>query len=131
MPGIKGFPAVSPIYGNNPSFAVLNVDTRSGVITDYTMHVLTNLTTAGLGAPGKWAVEYDFSQAYGLDGLSALSLARLWARLDTDSVARTRFLQYYDSGTGRAAPAAASWKAYWCGIGYMDPTAFDRCNRGN
>ena len=40
---IKIAPAVSPIYGNNPSFQVYQYDRDSGVIQNYQTYFLTNL----------------------------------------------------------------------------------------
>jgi sphingomyelin phosphodiesterase acid-like 3 len=129
--GSQGIPAVSPVYGNNPSFVVLTVDSASGRITDYAMHVLTNLSEAGPGVPGLWAEEYDLRTAYGLDGLSARSLFELEASIAGDSVVRANYLRFYDSGTGRSAPTAATWRAYWCGIANLESAAYVRCNRDN
>jgi hypothetical protein len=125
--GNQGIPAVSPIFGNNPAFVVMTLDSASGSITDYRVHTLTNLSSASVSAPGVWSTEYDFRDAFGGDGLSATSLTRVERSLAVDTIARARFMRFYDSGSGRAGPSAAAWPAYWCGIASLDPTTFNAC----
>lgn len=126
--GNQGIPAVSPIFGNNAAFVVLTLDARSRAIADYTVHTLTNLSTAGANAPGVWSKEYAFREAYGGDGLSAQTLAELHGSLNVDANARSNFTRFYDSGSGRAAPTMTTWRAIWCGIGNLDAASFMRCS---
>ena len=128
--GSQGIPAVSPIFGNNPAFFVLALDPASRAIADYSVYTLTNLPTAGATVPGVWSREYGLRETYGVDGLSAKTLADVQRSLDADAMARASFIRFYDSGSGRAGPSAANWRAYWCGIGSLDPAAFTRCYAG-
>ena len=43
----KVAPAISPVYGNNPGFQVVQYDRQTGEIEDYQLDYLTNLSTAG------------------------------------------------------------------------------------
>jgi sphingomyelin phosphodiesterase acid-like 3 len=126
--GNQGIPAVSPIFGNNPAFVVMSVDSTSGVITDYAVHALTNLAVAGAATPALWTKEYDFDRAFGLDGFSVSNLDRLHRGMTTDSILRSNFLRFYDSGSGRTH-IAASWRAYWCSMEFLEPSSFTRCVR--
>jgi hypothetical protein len=116
--GHQGIPAVSPLFGNNPAFVVLSLDAASRAITDYAVHSLAN---------GSWSKEYAFRDTYGGEPFSETALARLYGTLDTNPGARNNYMRFYDSGSGRAGPTPATWRAYWCGIGNVDAASFTRC----
>ncbi len=128
MLATQGIPAVSPIYGNNPAFVVLAIDSASGSIADYAVHALTNLSVAAGNTPAAWSREYDFASDFGGDGLSAATLARVHRAIADDSSVRARYIRFHDTGSGRAS-ILSSWRAYWCGIVNIDPAAFARCYR--
>jgi sphingomyelin phosphodiesterase acid-like 3 len=114
----QGIPAVSPLFGNNPAFVVLTLDAASRAIIDYAVHTLTN---------GSWSKEYSFREAYGGEPFSEAALARLFGTLNANPDARNNYARFYDSGSGRASPTPATWRAYWCGIGNADASSFTRC----
>ncbi len=67
-------PAISPIFGNNPGYQVYQYDRGTGILRDYQTYNLTNLADSGSAAApaiGRWALEYDFREAYGYPELSA------------------------------------------------------------
>ena len=76
----QGIPAVSPIFGNNAAFVVMSVDSASDAATDYVVHTLTNLSTAGTTASAIWSPEYDYTEVSGVDGLSANTLGGCGSR---------------------------------------------------
>jgi hypothetical protein len=125
-------PAVSPIFGNNPGYQVFQYDRESGALTDYQTFYLTNLAS-GAGptkpADGKWALEYSFRQAYGVDSLTARSVAALAARMRTDIAARQRYIAFYGVS---AAPEITleTFDVYRCAISNMTPAEFLTCLNG-
>ncbi len=95
---IKIAPAVSPIYGNNPSFQVYQYDRDSGAILNYQTFYLTNLASGGQGASppaGHWAMEYDFRQAYGFSALNPATVATLAGRIATDPEVGRQYMTFY------------------------------------
>jgi hypothetical protein len=56
------------------------------------------------------------------------NLDRLHRGMTTDSILRSNFLRFYDSGSGRTH-IAASWRAYWCSMEFLEPSSFTRCVR--
>jgi predicted phosphodiesterase len=126
--GSQGIPAVSPMYGNDPAFVVMSIDSASGAIDDYTMYTLKNLAIAGSTAPAVWSQEYDFDDVFGGGWLSAATFARVHRSIASDASVRANYILYHDAGSGRAS-ISSSWRAYWCGIDNVDPAAFMRCYR--
>ena len=69
----KVAPAISPIFGNNPGYQVYRYDRGTGALQGYRTYFLTDLADGGgprPPTPGRWALEYDFGEAYGLDALT-------------------------------------------------------------
>jgi len=103
-------PAVSPIRFNNPAFQVMEYDKGNGAIKDMATYYLTNLATAKGAEGGKWALEYDFDTAYGLDGYNTDTLKSLTDKIDSDEAVRSKFAGFYPA----SAPETISsdqWKA--------------------
>jgi hypothetical protein len=129
---IKIAPAISPIYGNNPSFQVYQYDRESGVIQNYQTYYLTNLTSSGQGASpstGRWAMEYDFRQAYGFSALDPATVATLADRIATDPEVARRYIIHYGV-SAEPEITAATLGAYRCAIPSVTPAEFQLCNRG-
>src|SRR2546423_1021652 len=69
-------PSVSPVFGNNPAFEIVDVG-RSGEIADYTAWHLPNVTLP-------WAREYSFDEAYGKTRYDAGTLASVGMAIRRD-----------------------------------------------
>jgi hypothetical protein len=111
---------ISPFFGNNPAYKIFALDSVSLAPNDYTA-VNCNL----LPAPSQFGSYYTFSQAYALEGPLAGSLAELFPALLASSAAQTQYQGAFVSGNKAAnSITGANWPVYWCGIGYMDETAF-------
>ena len=50
----KVAPSISPIFGNNPGFHVLNYDRQTGDVIDFSTWYLANLDQASGTTPGEW-----------------------------------------------------------------------------
>jgi sphingomyelin phosphodiesterase acid-like 3 len=103
-------PAISPIFGNNPGFSVLQYQTSTGEVSDIATYYLD---LAGDGPDPKWAVEYRFSTAYGYNTFSAENLQSLAATIRSDPSVRHLFAGYY--ATSAPSPIKAeNWQFYAC-----------------
>ena len=125
-------PAISPIFGNNPGYQVYQYDRGTGILRDYQTYNLTNLADSGSAAApaiGRWALEYDFREAYGYPELSARTVARLSVAMATDATVRERFSRYYGMG---AAPefTERTFAIYRCAIANIRPAEFLMCLSG-
>ena len=116
-------PSVSPVFGNNPAFEIVDVTTR-GDIGGYTAHHLANVTLP-------WSREYSFDEAYAKPNYSNATLMQLATSIGNDAATRTTYFGYYSSGAAKAsAGALAEWKGYWCGLRVMTGPDFAACYCG-
>jgi len=113
-------PSITPIFGNNPAFEIVDVR-RNGDIADYTAYHLPNVTLP-------WAREYSFDEAYGKKKYDTTSLMQIASSIGSTEATRTQYFNYYASGAPKAAgEALAMWQAYWCGLNEMTGSAFTSC----
>lgn len=120
--------AVSPMFGNNPAFAVLQYDRHSGLIYDEATIYLTNLSTAGENEEAQWAVEYLFSQAYGHDEMSPQTLAMLARSIKSSASIRDAFIQRYDAESQQSSSFNdSSWPAFACAQTELEAAPYARC----
>jgi hypothetical protein len=116
-------PSISPVFGNNPAFEIVDV-ARRGDIAGYTAHHLPNVTLP-------WSREYSFAEAYAKPRYTAAALAELAAAIRTDTATRTKYFTYMPSGAPKEVEEAlAGWKGYWCGLRMMREAAFGTCYCG-
>jgi sphingomyelin phosphodiesterase acid-like 3 len=113
-------PSVTPIFGNNPSFEVVDVE-RNGSINGYKTWHLPNVALP-------WAYEYSFDTAYAKSKYDTASLTEIAARIGNDEAMRQRYFGYSSSGSAKStAGALAKWQGYWCGLTAMAANAFTEC----
>jgi hypothetical protein len=113
-------PSVTPIFGNDPAFEIVDVR-PDGDIADYTAWHLPNVTLP-------WSREYAFGEAYAKSKYDAATLTELAAAIRSDPATREKYFTYSSSGNAKsAAGALAQWQAYWCGLQLMTEAAFTRC----
>jgi sphingomyelin phosphodiesterase acid-like 3 len=116
-------PSISPIFGNNPAFEVVEVD-RTGNISDYTSWHLPNVAVP-------WAREYAFGEAYAKSKYDTATLTQVAVSMHDDSTTREKYFTYTTSGAPKAtAEALAQWQGYWCGFTTMTTSAFTKCYCG-
>jgi sphingomyelin phosphodiesterase acid-like 3 len=113
-------PSVSPVFGNNPAFEIVDVG-RDGSVAGYTAWHLPNVTLP-------WAREYSFAEAYGKRTYDTAALTELAAAIGNDAASREKYFGYYSSGnTKSTAEALAKWPGYWCGLQAITGSAFTPC----
>jgi hypothetical protein len=87
-------PAISPVYGQNPSFRLVTYR-DDGTITDETTYYLTNLTSASNKTKGKWRQEYTFTRQWKAQTLDAASLSKVYDQVAADPKAREQWLKNF------------------------------------
>jgi sphingomyelin phosphodiesterase acid-like 3 len=116
-------PAVSPIFGNNPAFSVLEYSLSTGAISDVATYFL-DLAKGG-DNPG-WALEYRFSKAYRYSALTATNLEALAAGIRADPNIRQVYAHYY----AVSAPSPinlSNWPFYVCAETNFTATDYGSC----
>lgn len=121
-------PSVSPIFDNNPSFAVVVYDRTTSVQKDYRLHYLTNLSDVGSGDPPVWAVEYDFDLAYGEPGFGPAQALAVADKIQSDVASRSNFMQFYAVSSSDSSPVTEqNWKVFACAQTALTAEEFEDC----
>ncbi|MBV8486536.1 MAG: metallophosphoesterase [Verrucomicrobia bacterium] len=116
-------PAISPIFGNNPGFSVLEYQVGTGEVSDIATYYL-NL--AGGGSDPKWALEYRFSSAYRYNAFSAENLQSLAAAIHSDPSVRHIFAGFY--ATCAPSPIKPdNWQFYTCSETQFTSSDYGSC----
>jgi 3',5'-cyclic AMP phosphodiesterase CpdA len=122
---IRVTPAVSPVFYNNPGFAVYSYSPASGALADVQTYELDLKPSDG--AEPQWALEYDFRQAYGQAAVDEASLAAVQRAIGGDAAVRGRYMGFYPVSSASASADLAQWKAYWCGAQTFTAADFAAC----
>jgi sphingomyelin phosphodiesterase acid-like 3 len=110
-------PAISPIFGNAPSFLTANVD-ADGVLHDIDLVSQLN---------GAWN-ERGGMRSLGVDAFTGPQLVALQERLTRDPQLRATFESLYEGG---ATPEIneRNWPIYWCAATAFGTTPFRQCTQ--
>ncbi len=123
-------PAVSPIFGQNPTFRTVTYDSAGGVL-DQATYDLTNLSETDAHTPPKWQLEYTFTREWRLPRVDLASLERLHAMITTlpkdRALWRTLFPVsspvYWTQNHG----GADETRAYECAEGHVSIADYQQC----
>jgi hypothetical protein len=129
LPAGAGFihvtPAVSPVFGNNPGFAVFDYSRADGRIADARTYYLD--LAANSGGAAAWALEYDFQEAYKQPAMDEATLAAVQQAIAGDSTVRDRYMTSYPVSSASSSTVLAHWKAYWCAAQAFTAQTFADC----
>jgi sphingomyelin phosphodiesterase acid-like 3 len=122
-------PSISPIFGNNPSFSILTVDTASARVHDDDVFVLYNLAVMARDPKRRamWGREYDFNSVFGSGPIDAKHLASVQQMMFEDGPVRRRYEEFSDGESGRAPITDASWRVHWCANVALTQASFTAC----
>lgn len=109
-------PAVSPIYGNSPSFLTVEVGTN-GVITNLEEHSYYDRSWHDVGGLG----------TLGASEFSGAALVNLQRRLERDPALRQTFATLYMGAAPYRASDTRYWRSYWCASTEFTSTSFRDC----
>lgn len=116
-------PSVTPVFGNNPAFEVVEV-TRRGAVTNYTAHHLPAVALP-------WSREYSFAEVYAKPSYDTVTLGQLAQAIHDDPNTRTKYFTFSSSGDAQVTEGAlAKWQGYWCGLRAMSSAEFTPCYCG-
>jgi sphingomyelin phosphodiesterase acid-like 3 len=123
---LKLVPSISPVDGNNPSFVIARINTTTARLRDYSVVVASNQT----GIATKWALEYDYHDAYHEPDFSGKAVRELVERFRADPQARSSesqdYIRYYFKGEQSLA-LTPFWSQYSCSLGNMTTEAYADC----
>ena len=116
-------PAISPIFGDNPAFSVLQYQVSTGEVSDIATYYLD---LAGGGPDPNWALEYRFSTAYGYNTFSAENLQSLSTAIRSDPSVRQVFAGYY-AASAPSPITAENWQFYACAQTQFTSSDYGSC----
>jgi sphingomyelin phosphodiesterase acid-like 3 len=116
-------PAISPIFGNNPAFSVLNYSVSTGAVSDIATYYL-DLVKGGDNP--RWDLEYRFSTAYGYDAFTAGNLETLAAAIHDNPNVRQIFANYY-AASAPSPITSNNWPFYVCTETQLTATDYGQC----
>jgi sphingomyelin phosphodiesterase acid-like 3 len=120
-------PAISPIFGQNPSFRRFTLG-DDGTISAVNTYYLANLGDAVAGATPQWRAEASFEQSWDLPRFDTANLETLYRRLGTSEAAQQRWTQAYAvQGPASAVVTLQNFAAYRCSVGTDQSSDFARC----
>ena len=119
-------PSVSPIFKNNPAYQLMDYDRKSFSLKNYDVFYL-NLASPGTVATG-WKKEYNFSEAYGQQSITAASLHDVFKGFKRPGSMQNEYMLYYNTSyTLQPVVTKANLQTYLCTIAFWMPTEFDNC----
>ncbi len=121
-------PSISPVFGNNPAFQVIEVDANTSNLIETTTHFI-DLSEVN----PNFKFEYEYTSTYNavpnMQGLDSLYQRLPYNQEDLDS-----YINFYSSSS-KATGITSSWPWYWCGIGNLTQedytTAYKQLQKSN
>ncbi|MEP3048912.1 MAG: metallophosphoesterase [Roseibium sp.] len=121
-------PAVSPIFGNNPAFAVFQYNRQNGELKNSATYYLENLPDTESGRPAQWKAEYTYQDTYSVQNLTAKSRSAVAQQIKNDDKLRSRFIDLYAVSTKGSNPITSdNWQAFTCAQSAVGKADFQKC----
>ena len=106
-------PSISPVFGNNPAFQIVDYNIQKAEFTNYTTYYID----IAKGNIASWQKEYNFNESYSINDLSADGYSKLLSNIDSDSTARKNYSRYFGVNSTKATQINnTNWNWYRCGI---------------
>ena len=113
-------PAVSPVYGNQPGYKIINYGQRDYSILDYGVYYLDLGDTV-------WKTGQLFHEAYGFSSLAADDMASLYEALKSNAGMRDQYILAYGGfKTSGRAITDTTFPYYLLAIKYLDSESYRR-----
>ncbi|XP_013405142.1 acid sphingomyelinase-like phosphodiesterase 3b [Lingula anatina] len=125
---------IPPVYLNqpvhNPTIRLLQYDRQSFQVKDYWHHYL-ELSDANKKGEAQWKKGYKFSEAYGTEEVSSISLAHVVSNFDKRTDVFMKYLRYnINSAKGETIKTSCDAKCkrrYICSIKEVDAERLKKC----
>jgi hypothetical protein len=105
-------PAVTPLFGNHPSYTLFQYDLGDGDIDDYATYSVDNRAHAA--DPQAWKLLYRFDAQYGQHGFTPEHILALANTLRTDEGELSKAYEDNFAAGGRSSVTPANWLTYSC-----------------
>jgi sphingomyelin phosphodiesterase acid-like 3 len=122
-------PAISPVYGQNPSYRVVSYK-GNGALADQSTYYLTNLKEASATTKGVWKKEYTFAREWKVRGLDAASLSLLYGQIVASDRVRAEWLKLYAVSGPALEGEKPIVRALYCAVEGLSVEEYKRCYCG-
>lgn len=119
-------PAISPIYGQNPAFRVVNF-WDDGTLTDQTTYYLANLDDASTTVPGEWRREYTFSHQWNVADLDFDSLETVYNQVASQPQVRNEWFKLYNVSHPPQHVPDEGLRGLYCVMSSLDVKSYESC----
>ncbi|HMS34651.1 MAG TPA: metallophosphoesterase [Ignavibacteria bacterium] len=118
-------PSVSPIYGNNPSYQIIEYDKKNFELLNYQTYFLNDNSDTD---SSHWKFEYDFKTGYKQPSVSPEAYDNISKLIFADSTYREKYVGYYRSGDMETFNRDyKNWLYNWCGFGHLTVEEYFQC----
>lgn len=112
-------PSVSPVFGNNPAFQIIDLNVNTGELTE------TNTYYLNISKPFKdFEFEYEYRNVYD-ENPDAEGLNIVYRSMIKNEKKRDTYTKYYN-GQSPKSKINFEWKWYWSGIGNLTKNDFTK-----
>jgi hypothetical protein len=122
-------PAISPVYGQNPAFRVIEFSSDAGV-KNHTTYYLTSLTKPDKKLRGRWKKEYEFAREWKARPINAASLGKIYGEIASNETTRQRWLKLYNVSSDAAKIPPNVVPGLYCAIEGLGVGAYRVCACG-
>ncbi len=116
-------PSISPVFGNNPAFQIIEYDMKSADFTNFTKYIIN----VDKPQNASWESEYVFKDIYPINTLDAEGYTKLLLALNTDSTYKSAYSCFYESSSNNGQEIMDDWNWYNCGISSTLPEVYENC----
>lgn len=116
-------PSISPLFGNNPGYRVIETSADGAELTDYQAFTMSLQET-----PQAFAAAYDFQQEYAVSAPDGTGLPQLHTLIHQSASSKDFYIaKYYGGSSGSSAITDTNWPVYYCGIANMRRDSMVAC----
>jgi hypothetical protein len=117
-------PSISPVFGNNPAFQIVEYNRNNANFTDYTTYYI-DLEKAD---KAKWKGEYRFTESYPVKDMSAYGYDSLFVYICNNDKYFNNYAKHYGASSTHATQIShGNWAWYNCGISSTLPNQYESC----
>jgi len=121
---IKLNSSISPIYGNNPAYEIVEYDQKNFTLLNYDTYYVQDIKTDS----ASWTFAYNFGNSFNQTDISPQSLAEVRSLIFEDREYRLKYIKYYTANNEKVYDKdLANWFYNWCGFANLTTESYENC----
>ncbi len=119
-------PSISPVFGNNPAFQIVDYSTITSSFIDFSTYYID----VDQQQQARWQKEYSFCETYPISKIDAVGYDTLLMLINSDSLQFKNYTDFYGVGSIKANSIHKdNWTWYNCGISALLPAEYENCSQ--